>query len=398
MAGSGGGKSPDLIQELLKHPQHFEFFQAVRIIERCAAIDERQPHASAVGSDVGPLTEPVRFRALPSLTFPPGQIAALNPDKTRLKGKAGRANSDLPDAFATTKDASTNTAGNTAITTDRSSGPLDPLEMIVSFMGLTGPNGVLPQHYTSLVIERVHQRYKDHTLREFLDLFNHRFISFFYRAWEKYRLPFAYERNQQEGGLDDDLFTRTLFSLVGLQIPGLRHRFSFDDQTIVFYGGLFAQQCRNAAGLQQILTSYFRVQTEVVQFCGQWLYLPEDTQSSLPSGRYPQGINLSLGESAVVGSRVWDVSSRIRIRLGPLTIDEFHELLPGPGKLTAVAELVRFYIGAQLDFDVQLVLRKQDIPPCRLVSGSADEPRLGWNTWMTSKPAVKDAEDAVFRF
>jgi len=386
MASSGRGQSPDLIQELLQSPQQFDFFQAVRLIERCVAEIDRHPYASPVGSDVGPRTEPIRFRALPSLAFPPGQIAALRPDKARVKSKVRRL----------TRDSDAETSEASEVSTD-SPKSLDPLDMTVSFMGLTGPNGVLPQHYTTLVIERAHQRYKDHTLREFLDLFNHRAISLYYRAWEKYRLPFAYERNQRTGGVDDDLFTRTVFSFVGLQIDGLRHRFSFDDQTIAFYGGIVAQQCRNAVGLQQILRSYFQVQAEVIQFCGQWLYLPEDTQSSLPSKQHRQGLNLSLGESAVVGSRVWDVNSRVRIRLGPLTIDKFHELMPGPGKLMAVAELIRFYIGVQMDFDIQLILRKEDIPPCRLVSGTADEPRLGWNTWMISKPPEDDAKDAVFR-
>lgn len=393
MAGSGGRQSPDLIQELLQDPQQFDFFQAVRIIERAVAEDPAPPWSSAVGSDRGPHTEPIRFRALPSLSFPPGEVAALQTDKTRLPKRLRSARRD-PE----TEDTSQAVTPAAADSSPPERGHLDPLEMTVSFMGLTGPNGVLPQHYTTLLIERAHQRFKDPTLREFFDLFNHRVISLFYRAWEKYRLPSVYERNQQEGNVSDDLFTRCFFSLVGLQIKGLRHRFTFDDQTMISYGGLFAQQCRNAIGLQQILGSYFQVQAEVVQFCGQWLYLPEDTQSSLPSRQHPDGLNLKLGESAVVGSRVWDVQSRIRIRLGPLSGWQFRELLPGGGRLKAVAELVRFYVGPNIDFDVQLILKATDVPECQLPPAGENAPRLGWNTWMTSTGTSKDAEDAIFRF
>ena len=386
MASTGGGESTDLIQELFDNPQQFDFFQAVRLLEMYVAQQRNHPRASAVGSDVGPHTEPIRFRALPSLSFPPGQIAGLKAQK-EVKGPS---------------------------TDDKI-----PVDMTVSFMGLTGPSGVLPQHYTSLLIERSHPRNKDQTLREFFDLFNHRAVSLFYRAWEKYRFIFSYQRNLQDGEFEDDLFTRCLFSLVGLEVPGLRHRFQCDDQTILSYGGLFAQRCRNVIGLQQLLSDYFRVKVEVQQFVGQWLYLPIDSQSSLSSAANPIGLNLELGTSAVIGSRVWDVQSRIRIRLGPLTRNEFDRLIPqesGLGarhadedRLKSITELVRFYVGAEKDFDIQLVLKKEEVPPFRfpvtgkekLHSAEADdgyEPRLGWNTWMASETRTRDAEDAVFCF
>ena len=340
MARSGGGASTGLIQDLLENPQEFDFFQAVRLIELYVSQEKKHLRSDQVGGDRGPHHEPIRFRSLPSLAFPPGQIAQLVPSKS----SQSEDESNLP------------------------------LEMTIAFMGLTGPNGVLPQHYTSLLIERAHQKNKDHTLREFFDLFNHRLVAMFYRAWEKYRFPFAYERNLREGEFDDDLFTKCLFSLVGLQESGLRDRFPFDDEAIISYGGLMAQRCRNSIGLEEILSNYFQVTASVLQFQGQWLQLPEDTQSSFPSEEHLNGLNLNLGTTAIVGSRVWDVQSRVRIQLGPLTIDQFNSLLLGSPKLTSVSELIRFYVGPEKDFDVQLILRKEDVPPCRLAADSQYTP------------------------
>lgn len=371
MAATDGQSDSDLIQELLDNPHEFDFFQAVRLIELFLVGERNHPTSSTIGGDSGPHKEPIRFRATPSLSFPPGQIASVRSRNRR--------------------------AGSDAKSQGTPSADRLPVDMMVSFMGLTGPNGVLPQHYTSLVIERSHQSIKDDTLREFFDLFNHRAISFFHRAWEKYRFQFQYERNLFAGEFHDDLFTRCLFSLVGLEIPGLRHRFSFDDQALVFHGGLIAQRCRNAIGLEQILNSYFEVQASVIQFVGQWLDLPQDLQSGF-SSQNSLGTNLQLGESAVVGNRAWDLQSRFRVRIGPVTAEEFDQLLPGGNSLEAVAELIRFYVGPEKDFDIQLVLRAEDIPAVQLSHDSGQEPRLGWNTWLSPATRKTDAADAIFRF
>lgn len=374
MAATDRQPRSDLIQELLDDPHEFDFFQAVRLIEMFLLGEKQHPTPSPIGGDSGPHKEPIRFRAMPSLSFPPGQIASV------------RSRSQHSDK------ANSNDLVNQSTSADRI-----PVDMMVSFMGLTGPNGVLPQHYTSLVIERSHQSIKDDTLREFFDLFNHRAISFFYRAWEKYRFQFRYERNLFAAEFEDDLFTRCLFSLVGLEIPGLRHQFSFDDQALIFYGGLTAQRCRNAIGLEQILESYFDVPTSVIQFVGQWLDLPTELQTSLPSADNPLGQNLQLGESAVIGSRAWDVQSRFRVKIGPLSMEEFEQLLPGE-TLTSIAEMIRFYVGPEKDFDIQLVLQRQDIPALKLSQDGSPKPLLGWNTWLSPSSRKTDIADPIFSF
>lgn len=380
MAGTRGGSPPDLIEELLSNPEQFDFFQAVRLIEQAVAEQKHAQTVSRVGGDEGPHTEPLRFHALPSLTFPAGDISGV-----RIPTPSTR------DEPATDEKTPPGT---------RQTEPLPwPVHMTVPFMGLIGPNGTLPQHYTSLVIERIHLRRKDYALREFLDLFNHRAISLFYRAWEKYRFPFAFERTLRDGTPNSDMFTTCLFSLVGLGLRPLRERFSFDDHAILFYGGLFAARTRNARCLEQCLSSYFGIQASVQQFCGRWLYLPEDSQSSLPTSARPGGLNCALGESTVVGSQVWDVQSRIRITVGPLTWNEFTQLLPGKERLKSLTELIRFYTGIELDFDVQLILRRQEVPLCRLAEDDSYQPRLGWDTWIGgAADSDSDVGDAVFRF
>lgn len=359
MAVTNGRTSAGLIQHLYRHPYRFEFFQAVRVLERAASDSREGTTRHSVGHDVPPGKEVVRFRVPPSLSFPPASVLGLH----QPAPGAGR----------------------------------DQPEMTVAFLGLTGPSGVLPQHYTSLLIERCHVKNKDYTLRDYFDLFHHRLISLFHRAWEKYRFPFVYERTQRERPGEEDLFTFALFSLVGLGTGRLRGRMEVDDEAVLYYGGHFAHFPRSSIGLESLLNDYFQNPIEIEQFRGQWLYLSEDEQTQLPTPAQPGGLNCRLGIETVVGNRVWDIQSMFRIRIGPVHYAEFLDFMPTGRRLLPLCQMVRLYAGAQYDFDVQVVLRKEEVPACQFTSDPATGPRLGWNTWVRSQPMENDAEDAVFR-
>ena len=370
MASTGGKTAAPLVADLIQSPHEFEFFQAVRILERFV-LEQGPEKYAALGMEIDFHREPLRFRTLASLCFPTGQVSAVR--------EAGDATPTSPEGLSAPQ--------------------THPFEVTVPFTGLTGPAGALPQHYTSLLIERVHQRNKDFAMQEFFDLFNHRIISLFYRAWEKYQFPIGYERSLKDDIRQNDLFTTSLFSLVGLGSDFLRESFEFDDLTILAYGGLFAQRTRSAVALQQIVSDFSGLPARVEQFVGQWLRLTEDQKSSLPSAAAQFGMNLELGESAIVGDAVWDIQSRLRIVIGPVSWDDFLSLLPDGSRMTSIQQLVRFYIGQHLDFDIQVILDKSQVPPCRLGDGAPSfAPRLGWTTWLESPERIQHADDAVFRF
>ncbi len=359
MATTGGRTDPAVIDTLLAEPYRFDFFQAVRLLESQARHDGS---AQPVGDAGPPRREVVNFRAQVSLGFPAGSISALQPSAPA--GDGGSA----------------------------------PAEMTVPFLGLVGPSGVLPDHYTQLVIDRCHVKNKDYTLRDYLDLFHHRLISLFYRAWEKYRFPFAYERRRLAGDperIDD--FSFALSALVGLGTSGLQGRLAFDDDAIVYYGGHFAHYPRSAIALEEILNDYFEIPVELEQFRGQWLYLSDDELSWLSTPKHPAGLNQCLGVSAIAGNRVWDVQSMFRLRLGPLDYRQFLEFMPIGRRLLEICQMVRLYVGQEFDFDVQVLLKARDVPYCKLPATPADASRLGWNAWIHASPFDRDAEDAVFR-
>ena len=325
----------DLEDQLRESPTSFEFFQAVRLLERL--LPDRQP----VGFFGDPGEEVARFVANPDTAFPASEIQSLE-----LRRDA-------------------------------------PARVAVNFMGLTGPEGVLPYSYSLLVTERV--RARDTTLRDFLDLFHHRIISLFYRAWEKYRFGVAHERDQR------DVVTQHLKDLVGMGESRLQDRLPIRDDVLLFYAGLLAPQQRSAAALQQLVEDYFGVRVEVEQFVGGWYPLSVATQCAVGEG---DDESEQLGGGAVAGDAVWDPQARVRLRLGPLTRSQYDQFLPNGSAFEPLQTLTRFFSGDQLDFEVQLQLARDEVPPCALGMDGPGAP-LGWCTWMRSQAFARDPDDTI---
>ena len=360
MASPNRQSPPSLIEDLLAAPAAFRFFQAVRLLELA-----RQ--SADIGSSRAPAADPVRLLAMPSSTLPNSEIISLQ--------------SSSPEPLAAPQQL-----------------PDHRFSMIVSFMGLTGPSGVLPDHYTALVVERSHQQNKDFALREFFDLFNHRAITLFYLAWRKHRIPEEFERHRQNGREGSDRFSEMLYAIAGIGTPALRRRLAFRDHLAAFYGGLFSLRTRSAAGLRAMLRHFLQIPVQIQQFHERWLNLPEHSQSSLSSPQRPAGRNLQLGLETVVGTRVRDCQSCFRVVLGPLTRSRFESLLPGQILPQQIIDLIRLYAGPELDFEVQLLLVRADVPSLKFSPDTGSNRRLGWTTWLGTGTLPNAADDVVFRF
>lgn len=340
MAAQGGRTDPPLERRLFGEPYRFGFFQAVRLLARL------DPAREPVGGDARPGREVVRFRALTSLAFPASEVHRIEP-----AGAEG-----------------------------------GPPVMTVSFLGLTGPLGVLPTPYTEFLLAR--RRAGDPTAAAFLDLFNHRMASLFFRAWAKYRPALARERDDAA----DDPLARCLFALMGIGTDSLRGRHTFPDDALLGFAGLFAQRRRPAAALEALLRDTFGVEVEVVQFVGRWLTLDPSDRSALGRG----GPHNGLGSGLMLGARAWDVQGAFRLRVGPLTFERFLNLSPDGGEFLALTEMARVFVDGELDFDVQLVLKAEEVPACLVASAPGAGARLGRTAWLKSLPTTADADDAVF--
>lgn len=375
------------IAEIAARPYTFDFFRAARLLQ-CA-----DPELPRLGTSNAPEKDPVRFGQRPSLAFAPSTLDGLV------------------------------------------LGP--PPKLFVNFFGLFGPNGPLPLHLTDYAIRRqlgqkadeagapakdskssrsetdrpsLPSTRKDFTLAAFFDVFHHRLVSLFFRAWACNQATVDFDRakdllspdvDKEPRPFDRDKHPRFpiyIGSSFGLASERNEHgEFApFSDPLPVwaklYYAGRLASQSRNAEGLQAILQDYFGEPTEIQTFQGRWLDLPPASRCKLgdspATGR--------LGSTAIVGSRVWDCQLTFRIRLGPMRFSDFTRFLPGSRSLERLVSWVLNYAGAQYLWDLQVVLAAKDVPDTRL---SANRPsqlgRLGWTTWLKSKPFERDSEDLV---
>ena len=346
---STSAPAADLLSRLAERPYGYHFFQAVRRLE-CARAE-----LPRTGFSRRPVHDPIRFCQEPSLAFPPATLRKLEP------GERGRA----PRLF-------------------------------VTFMGLLGPNGPMPLHFTQYARQR--EMDADHTLARFCDVFNHRMVSLFYRAWAANQQAVQFERGAHREARqdeapppagDEDRFAVYIGSLFGIGMPSLRRRDTVPDVAKLHYSGRLVCQTRHAEGLRAVLEDFFKIQCRITEFFGQWIDVPPDCQCRM--GETPR--TGTMGRTLICGSRMWDCQQKFRVVFGPMGLDDYQRMLPSGDSLRRFADWVRNYIGEELTCDLQVILRKEEVPEIRMGSFG----QLGWTTWLQSKPFDHDADDLVLR-
>jgi type VI secretion system protein ImpH len=326
MADENRTATAPLITELLRNPRQYAFYQAVRLL--VSGVDD-----AVTPGGTGPVArEPVRFRPHAGMAFPSADVA-----KIEMLGDDG----DHP-----------------------------RFRMDVNFMGLYGPVSPLPAFYTE---EIVAGNREESNRRDFLDLFHHRSISFLFRSWEKYR----YYEQFRPGGVDR--FSQWMLALVGLGDPALRKGLDLDWERLLAYLGVLSMRNRSAPMLARVVSNYFDgMPVRIRQWVERWVNIDASQRAVL--GRD----NCGLGVDCTIGERVRDISGKFRVCVGPLDFEGFRALLPGGRRHGPLRDLIRFALRDQLEFDVELRLRHDEVPDLMLAQ---DNPcQLGWSTRLGDAP------------
>ncbi len=322
-------------RELREEPWSFGFYSSLRKIE---CLHPGQPR---IADSLHLSEDPVLFGQSPSMVFAPASIASYGADER---------------------------------------GPKPRLD--VYLFGLFGPNGPMPLHLTEYAWER-DRHHDDTSLRRFCDVFHHRMLALFYRAWADAEPSVSFDRP------DSDRFHSFVGALAGYGMESLADRDEMPDATKLHFAGRLAAQTKNAEGLVEIIRSYFRVPAEVEEFSGEWLTLPEEYRCRL--GESPA--TGTLGGNITIGASVYECQHKFTLLFGPLTLETYEKMLPGRDSLARLVAVIKNYIGDELAWDLNLLLRHDQVPETRLGEYGA----LGWTTWLGSYRDETAANDLVLR-
>lgn len=317
-----GGLTP--LEQLRRAPERFGLFAALRLLEQAF------PQHPRFGEGRQASEDPVRLVHTPHLAFAPSDVATYEetPDSARLEQYS---------------------------------------------FGLFGPNGPLPIHLTELAYGR-RRHVEDDAIIDFLNIFQHRLISLFYRAWAEADPVTHFDRPSS------DRFSFYLGALLGLGSPAARNRDSVCDYAKLSRVAAFGRQTRSATALQAILADYFAADVSVREFIGAWLPVPADEQCCLGAERS------SLGGGAFLGRAIWSCQHKFEIVLGPLTLERFETFLPGAAGLRELHTLVRLFTGDEWTWRLRVLLLPDETP--RTLLGKAG--KLGWVSWLGFRHGIAD--------
>ncbi len=322
MARTNRQSRPTIKDLLINEPYRFEFHQAIKLLEYL------HPKAAPFGETIRLEQEVTRVK---SRVY----FESLSSDIYSLE----HAVEETPDSHI-------------------------PPVLNVNFMGIAGIQGPLPYPYSEMIIQRM--RHEDSSLKDFLDIFNHRLISILHRTRKQYLISLNTKSPEKTE------IAKGLISFLGIGQKALRERLHVVDRSLLDYAGLVWAKPHSGGGLEKIIKGYFKISTHIEYCVGKWREIPKEQRTHI--GTFGQW--QTLGGGAVLGIRVWDQQNHFNFHLLNLNTSDLDAFLPYGKKYKQLTDLVHFYAGPQFNFT--LIYSPAHYPSTKLGKKSY----LGWRTWL----------------
>ena len=270
--------------------------------------------------------------------------------------------------------------------------------LVSSHFGIASYNGPLPDPFLDWIFRELNDGYRTQeqtALLDFIDIFNHRFLAIQHQNRAEQRVSL------QSGQPNESTVAKCVESLAGFhddrsyQQVAFEQAFAGDGPTtekdtltekrlIQSFAGLLYNPRKSSGFIHSLLAAVFACPVAIDQFSGQWLNLDSQDTSKLSNK------NSQLGTNTILGSKVWDQQSQIKVNLGPLKYDQLCHLLAGGSQHDALISVLRFASDGNWDALVVLSVELDDVPLSKLTKKSEQYHelglRLGRNSWIKSQP------------
>ena len=316
--------------ELLLQIDGYDFFQAVRKIENALETER------TLGTTSHPKFDLLRFKQNAELKFHTGAISKSELNVSQKK-----------------------------------------LEMFVNFFGLLGTNSPMPYFFTEHIIDMA--REGNTSLIDFLDIFQHRMLSFFYRAWAVNQQCVSYENNKE------DHFKEYIYSIISENYQHNRNESSLPEDSKIYYSGHLIHAEKKSESVRAILNSYFDVPVTINEFEPFWLDIPDESNFRL-GGSSENGC---LGRSTFAGEKTYNCTMKYKIIIGPMKYKKYKSMLPGTLGYRNLIDWLDHCTPHELTWEVQFTLESNEVP--YFDSKAA----LGYSSWLLSSKSEVDQNDFI---
>ncbi len=319
-----------LVEELYENPKQFSFYRAVELLlkDRDHQIEERGLQRQS--------PDGLMFHVHPGLGFPGSDLSSIEAQELDDK----------------------------------------PLHILTTnFLGLHGSSSPLPTHLVeSAALSRVENGVQQH----FQDFFSNRLIWLFYMSWRKYRYHVRFRPEAQ------DQFSNWMFSLIGLEGKASRVKSDVPWSKLLTYLGVISARTRSPETVSGVIAHAFNIErVSIDELQMRKVLIPKDQQTSLGQR------NAVLGQDALIGTSVKDITGKFVINLHGLHFKRFRDFLPSGQDFNRLKVLVEFLLKDQLAFDLKLNLKQKERPSFKL--GKDNVSNLGWTTFVGEKSETSNS-------
>jgi type VI secretion system protein ImpH len=274
----------------------------------CQLLEQAEPQRPPLGSTSSPAHDPVRFRPHPGMGFAAAELKAIE---------------------------------------DSDACPQHPPTVRTWWLGLYGIDSPLPTAYLDDIAL---QREGHQGLEAFLDIFNHRLFTQFYRVWRKYSYPVTFA----PGGTDAT--SQCLLGLIGLGITGTGAGIATPLSRFLALLGPMRLPTRNAEGISALVR--LLAPATRARVTPHWpVRVPLPWSASLCAD-HP----VYLAQSVPLGGASQDASSEVLLSLSTDDPQQARDWLPGELLHRDLLVLLRVYLGWRCTVRLELTLAPQLLP------------------------------------